>query len=204
MADRLRVLLGGAGVLALASTLVLSPDGLVAGLVDAALSATGTDYALAAALGGAGVLAAAVTAFGGRGTALNQASMPEAERPVGAPPPGASFDDRIGGWRAWLPVVGRQQRREVRARLRDAAVAAVAADQGLTPAQAREVVDRGEWTDDDRVAAYLADEGGGGSGVTPLVAAVDGESGTERAARRAVDEIESVTTDRDADGGEDR
>ena len=84
----------------------------------------------------------------------------------------------------------------VRGDLRDAAARAYAHANGVTDERARSAIRRGEWTDDQRAAAFLGPE----APSLPLrVKALDWVIGADRVdarASRAVDEIERTVNDR--------
>lgn len=184
------VLLAGALlalVLAVTSAVELTPLGNV---LDALVEAVGYDYVVPAVLGVLGLLAAITVFVSGRGATMSQTEMPTVERPVPVPTAGEPFDETIGSWRFATRLFGGGTAEDVRDRLRVAAVAAIAAEEGLSRPAARERVESGTWTDDAAAAAFLAGR------YTPLGtwlrALASGETGPEYRARRTVAAIVAV------------
>ena len=128
--------------------------------VSALVSALGNDYFLVAGLACVAVLASAPVIASGRSRNLVQAELPSPEGPTTAPTAGSSFDDLLADRTLAVPVLGRAKRRAVQERLRTAAVEAVMHRESCSREAARERVERGEWTDDDAAAAFLAGETG--------------------------------------------
>ena len=168
-------------VLGLTTGAALAP---LAAALGAIVEIAGHDYAVAAMLGALAVLAGLVVFASGRGASMQQTEMPAVERPLPVPSAGEPFDETIAGWRFATRIFGGTTGDEVRERLRAAAVAAVAADEGCSRPDARRRVEAGTWTDDDVAAAFLAGE------YTPLgtwlVALRRRETGPEYRARRTV------------------
>ncbi|WP_050032906.1 DUF7269 family protein [Halorubrum halophilum] len=81
----------------------------------------------------------------------------EPERRAPATVPGADLDERIARMTAGSPG-GYASRRELRERIRTAAVAAVARERNRSTAAAERAVAVGTWTDDPTAAAFLADD----------------------------------------------
>lgn len=193
------VLLAGALlalVLGVTSAVELTPLGAV---LDAVVEAVGYDYVVPAVLGILALLAAIVVFVSGRGATMAQTEMPTVERPVPVPAAGEPFDETIGSWRFATRVFGGGTAEAVRERLRAAAVAAIAAEEGLSRPAARDEVESGTWTDDAAAAAFLAGR------YTPLGtwirALAGGETGPEYRARRTVAAIVAI---QDGDAGERR
>ncbi|QLG29731.1 hypothetical protein HUG10_19185 (plasmid) [Halorarum halophilum] len=185
---RRRVVLGAAGVVLLGLALLGSGDGPLADLVDAAVTALGNDYLFLVAIAAGGLVVASAMVVSGRSGNLRQARMPDPERPVAVPTPGAGFDDRIGSVRFGLPVVGDSTRESVRERLRTSAVDVTMRSEGCSREEAERMVADGRWTDDPDAAAFL-------SGSNPasfpelLGAGLRGETPSQRRARRTAEEI---------------
>jgi len=151
---RVLAALGGAAVvLGLLST---AGSSLVP--VAAAARALGNDYLLLAAIGGIAALAAIAATASGRAERMNQASTPDPEGPVTVPPAGGTLDESLSSWQLRLPVLGAGQRETVRDRLRAAAVGTVRRSEGCSRTEAAAKVADGEWTDDDHVARFLAED----------------------------------------------
>lgn len=179
--------LGAVGLLTLAAAFTVA-DGPVTGAVTAAQAALGSDYLLAASLGGI-ALAFAASAFVSGGRTVRQATMPETERPTPVPTPGDGFDDQLSGWRSWLPLVGPAPRDVAYRRLRRAAIEAVVTGRGCSRADAERRVDEGTWTADAVAADFLARGAGRPSLSVRLAALWHGETSTQYCARRTVDVV---------------
>lgn len=113
--------------------------------------------------------------------------------PPPAPPavrvPGDGFDRRL----AALSIRDDEAVAAVREDLRAAAVAALVRRQGHAPADARALVERGDWTDDPAAAAFLADRDEQAAARLEWVRTLaTGEPRAARRARRAVDAVARV------------
>jgi hypothetical protein len=152
-----RGVVGAAGLLALlaAFTLVGTDETLATPL----RTAFGSDYLLAAGLGGCALLLAAVAIASGARAGC-RATMPEVERPTPVPTPGEAFDRRLAGWRGLLPVVTPTAREATVRRLRRTAVRTVAAAEGCSLADAERRVEEGSWTNDPVAAGLLGRDAG--------------------------------------------
>lgn len=171
--------------------------------IEAVVALLGNDYILVAVLAGAAVLVV-LTVLAVRGvTGIDQTTPPDPEEVHSVPRFGEAFDAVIsgGGLRALLTT---ERHRQVRTRLREAAIATVMRETNCTRAEARERVERGTWTDDPEAAAFLAEaeEGdleagpatgpgpGSATGIAARVrAAIRGETPFQRGARRTAAEI---------------
>lgn len=147
-----RLLFGVGGLCCLALGTVV--QGVGTEITDAFTSAGG-DYVLVSALSVLALVAAVPVIVSGRESQLDQAETPDPETSVDTPPAGASFDETVRGWRFRTPIVGDRTRTTVESRLRKAAVEAVMRNEDCGRDEARRLVRRGEWTDDDVAAAYL-------------------------------------------------
>lgn len=180
-------------VLAVTSAVQFTPLG---DAIDALVAAVGYDYVIAAVLGVLGLVAAIAVFVSGRGATMSQTEMPTVERPVPVPAAGEPFDDTISSWRFATRIFGGGTAEDVRERLRTAAVAAIAAEEGLSRPAARRRVEAGTWTDDEAAAAFLDGQ------YTPmgtwLRALANRETGPEYRARRTVAAIVAI---REGDGG---
>lgn len=82
----------------------------------------------------------------------------------------------------------------VRDRLRETATAAYSHADGCSPAAAARAIDRGEWTDDRRAAAFLTDEGGPTHSLwSRLSLWLDPETERRRRIEHAVDATAALT-----------
>lgn len=148
-----RLLLVVVGVGALLAALAVSvPD--VSGVV----AAVGSDYFLVAGVAVVGLLLAAGRFHSGRTSAIEQATMPEPERPVSVRPLGARFDRALSDRRLGLPVVGDSPRERLHAELRATALRTVCRVGHCDLGSAADHLARGDWTDDADAAAFLAAE----------------------------------------------
>lgn len=182
-----RIGLGAAGVFTLIAAFVLVDESVEAA-VTAMETTLGSDYLLAASLGGVALVFAA-SAFASGATAMRQAAMPEVERPTPVPAPGDELDRQLSGWRNWLPFVGSTARDGVRQRLRRIAVRVVAADVGCGREEAERRVDEGTWTDDPVAAAFLDPEPERPPPAIRLAALRRGETWIQYSARHTVEAL---------------
>lgn len=182
-----RVLFGLSGAVAL----VLAVAGGAGALpIRTLVAALGNDYLLVVAIGGIGLLVAIPVLASGRDGNLAQAEVPAPEEPVTVQPAGDDFDETVGSWRYRLPLAGRNRRRAVRERLRTAAVETVMRAENCSRADARRLVDSGEWTDDRAVAAYLGGSDAPNAAVgTRASTFLRGRTWHEHCARRAAAEV---------------
>lgn len=207
--NRRRFVLGAAGLACLVAASRLA--GGATRPVDRLVALLGNDYFLVAAIGGVGLLVAVATAASGRPSRLVQADLPEPERPISVPSPGSELDDCLDGWRTWLPVVGRERRATLHARLRTDAVETLQRTTGCDRSTAERRVAEGDWPADPGVAAFLAPtEPPRPPLVGWLLALLSRETWTQRQVRRAaltlvrLDAAERVGSGRDGstqDGG---
>lgn len=206
---RLPLMVLGGLAFALGVLTIVAPAVADAIPIEAVVALLGNDYILVAALAGAAVLVV-LTVLVARGvTGINQTTPPDPEEVHSVPRFGEAFDEVIsrGGLRALLTT---ERHRQVRTRLREAAIATVMRETNCTRAEARERVERGTWTDDPEAAAFLAEakegnlESGSGPGPGPgpatgpgsatgvaarVRAAIGGETPFQRGARRTAAEI---------------
>lgn len=187
--NRNRTILAGLGVVVflVAGLFVVDPRAATDVPIQPVVDLLGNPYFLVAAFGvvALGSVLAVLVARALRG--IDQAVLPTPEEVHRVPRAGEEFDDFIEdpGLRAW---VSDDRHREVRERLHEAAVTAEMRAANCPRAEAEARVDRGEWTDDETVAAFLATERTPDLGAR-LVAAIRGESPFQRAARRTADEV---------------
>lgn len=160
------------------------------GPVAALVAALGNDYLVVVLLGvPAAVLAAALFAVSRPGS-VHRAPVPEPERPAGAPVAGSGFDELLGDWRLWLPLSGRGRRAVVHHRLRAATVRTVQRVEKCSREEAERLVERGDWTEEGSVAAFVASEDAPSPG--PFVAVgtlLRGDPWFGSRARATVDEL---------------
>lgn len=124
-----------------------------------------------------------------RGNQITGAETDDPEIVAPMPTPGHAFDERLSRVRA--AGFGRaRDRREIRTRLTDLAVEAVARDENCSREVARERVESGEWTDDPYAAAFLSNAS---TADVPWYAhvrnAIHREPRFQRHARHAVDAL---------------
>ncbi|KOX96617.1 MULTISPECIES: hypothetical protein [Halorubrum] len=114
----------------------------------------------------------------------------EPERRAPAAVPGTDLDERIA--RVVSPAPGGyRDRRDLRDRIREVAVDAVARDRNCPPEAAAAAVDDGTWTDDPTAAAFFDTRSGYPVRVR-LSAGIRGRSNYWYGLRAAVDEIERI------------
>lgn len=193
-----RLVSGGVGLTALALGLTLSGDG-TGGLVDKLVSTLGNDYLFLAVVAGGSLLVAAAMFVSGRASNLDQARMPDAERPISVPAPGSNFDKRVEGLRFSLPLVGRGHREAVRSRLRSAAAEAVVQRANCSRDEADRRVALGEWTTDGDAAAFLAEANDVTGETGHLAALISGSTRRRHRVRRTIDAIDELTPTRRVD-----
>lgn len=154
-------------------------------------ASVGGDYVLVSVLSVFALVAAVPVIVSGRESQLDQAETPDPETSVDTPPVGASFDETVCGWRFGTPLVGDRTRRTVKSRLRKAAVEAVMRNEDCGRNQARRLVRRGEWTDDDVAAAFLGSSQHAVLNVA-VAALPRGQTPAEYRARRTADAIHEL------------
>lgn len=150
---RRRLLAGVVGVAALGVAL-----GTDVSLPLSPVLSMGSDYLLVAAVGVVGLLLAMALLVSGRAANLNQGETPTPERRATAPPAGRDIDERRRSARLLVPVFGASARRELRERLRRAAVGVLSRTDAETQADARARIERGEWGGDAVATAFLAED----------------------------------------------
>lgn len=117
----------------------------------------------------------------------------EPERRAPAAVPGADLDERIARVASPAPG-GYRNRRDLRDRVREVAVEAVARDRNCSREAAAAAVDDGTWTDDPAAAAFFDTRTGYPLRVR-LSAGIRGRSNYWYGLRTAVDEIERIEGD---------
>lgn len=159
--------------------------------VDDTVARLGNDYLLVALLGIVGVATTVTVLTQQSLRGVEQATPPDPEKPPTGERPGTKFDATVDAWRGvalWLRP-GRQRR--IRERLYEAAVEALTRTKGCSRKEARQMVERGTWTDDRDAAAFLANDGG----IDPLVTVggvLRGEAPIRRRVHRTVEAIERL------------
>ena len=193
-----RAVPGAIGILALGLALGLADRSAASNSIEALVELLGNDYLLVAIFAVFALLLALPVVLSGRPGALEQASVPEPEVPVAAPPPGASVDEEAGRLHTVLPIVGSPHRRELRDRLRETAIRTVMRTDGCDRRTATERVDSRTWTADRRAARFLT---GGSSGTSNvdwwtlldwIPAMLGSRTRFERRVERVVDALETV------------
>lgn len=186
---RYRILLTVLGSATVLTGMILANSNSVGETVSSLVSILGSDYFLVAVIGLGGLVIAAIVAINGRSSNLQQASMPDAESPVSAPPPGAEFDRLVDSRVAFLPVIGDGDREAVKERLRTSAVETLSRVDGCTRSESETKLSRGDWTDDPTAAQFLAVGAAPPSRLTRCVRWVSGDPWFQRAAARTAEEI---------------
>lgn len=123
--------------------------------VHGGLGILGDDYLLVGLMGIVALLGASIVLVSGRAATLQQADVPNPERPVRAPHPGSHIDHLLERWWIDLPFFGRQARSTVREELQHTAIEVVRQHTGTDRETACRLVENGGWTDDDRACVFL-------------------------------------------------
>jgi len=176
-------LLVAVGVAAVAVGFVAAVDGGVAAALD-------PSTVVVTLIGLLGIVQGVRYANGRRQRERRTTDLGEPERRTRAAVPGADLDDRIARMTAG-PRGGYRSRSEVRSRIRDVAVAAVARDRNRSSADAEHAVRTGAWTSDPTAAAFLSPERSYPLGVR-LRAAATTRSRYEYGLSAAVDAIDRL------------
>jgi hypothetical protein len=124
----------------------------VAALVDRA----GSDYLLVAVVGGSALVALLAMLVARAAGSVRQATPPDPEFAARVPRPGEGFDDRVAG-----PGSGVRRDADVdglRDRLGETATRTLMRTRNLPRERARDLVERGAWTDRPLASAFLAGE----------------------------------------------
>jgi hypothetical protein len=150
-----RIAVGTIGLLALgvALTSVVPSDAL-----DGIVAAAGNDYLVVAGVAAVGLVAALGRFYAGRASNIEQATMPDPERPVTVRPLGDEFDEALSNPRLHVPLVGRSLRRRLYTDLRDVAIRTLCRVDHCSRTEALTHLERGDWTTDDAAAAFLRDD----------------------------------------------
>ena len=172
-----------AGVLAVAV-------GLLAALDRGVASAISPTSAVVTLLGLLGVVQGVRYANARRDRRRLPTDPGEPERRAPAAVPGSDLDERIARVASPAPG-GYRDRRDLRDRAREVAVAAVARDRNCSRAAAAAAVDEGTWTDDPAAAAFFHKRAGYPLRVR-LSAAIRGRSNYWYGVRAAIDEVERI------------
>lgn len=181
----------GLGVLGLA---VAVGRGVIGGVlpVDAVLGIVGNDYFVVAGLAGTALLVAVPALASGRASRIRHVEMPDPEGSIQLPTPGDGIDDTIGGWRTFLPLVGRRRRRRVQHRLREAAISVVGRVDNCSRSVAERRVNAGEWTADPVARAVVQDPSRDRLPLDRrLRALLGGETGLQWQVRRTVEAMDT-------------
>jgi len=148
----IRRLLFGAGVAAAVLGLVLiAVPGIASGVAITELLVYG--------LGALALLLAAGALFRRRNTAIVQAETATPERPTPLPRPGSDVDTRLRNlYRLQSRSRLASERKSLDDRLEELAIRVVARREDCPRETARQLLERGEWTEDRYAAAYFADD----------------------------------------------
>jgi len=164
--------------------------GLAATLVPGFVS-LGLGRVVVSVVGGLALLQAVRVVRSRRGEPLDEATMPDPERPVETPSPGAAFETALAGLLGADRIYYHPKR--IREGLRAAAVDVLVAYGGDDESTARERLATGRWTDDAYAAAFLAGEPPPAPSLRDRLRAAAGrESTLQRSVRRTVDAIAAV------------
>lgn len=144
----------GLCVLGIAVLVVVSPSMEDRLPIATAVARLGNDYLLVALLAGLALLAVLGILLVRTATGVTEATPPTVEEATPAVP-GREVDAVLD---SLSPLQVTDRHRRLHDRLRAAAITAVAESRHCSRADARELVDRCEWTDDAAAATFLADE----------------------------------------------
>ncbi|SEP30629.1 hypothetical protein SAMN04487948_14015 [Halogranum amylolyticum] len=150
-----RITVGTIGLLALGVALTST---VPTGALDGVVAAAGNDYLVVAGVAAVGLVAAFGRFYAGRASNIEQATMPDPERPVTVRPLGDEFDETLSNPRLHVPLVGRTVRRQLHTDLRDVAVRTLCRVGHCSRAEALAHLERGDWTTDDDAAAFLRED----------------------------------------------
>jgi len=154
----------------------------------------GNDYFLVGAIAAVGIFLALIFAYQGRAGTVQQIETPDAEGAQPVPAPGDDFDELVGRSKSWR---AREERKEVRERLRETAVSAVTKKENCPRYAAEHRVETGSWTEDTYAAALLGDEEAPGLPLLTRLRFAVGGSSFGVSVERAVDEIERMMEEQD-------
>lgn len=158
-------------------------------LVQTLEATLGNDYFVVGAIAAVGIFLALIFAYQGRAGTVQQIETPDAEGAQPVPAPGDDFDELVEKSKSWR---AREEREEVRDRLRETAISAVTKTENCPRYAAEHRVETGAWTADTYAAALLGeDEAPNLPLLTRLRFAVGGSS-FEVSVVRAVEEVERL------------
>lgn len=148
-------------------------------------------------LGAIAMLYAGVPVYRRRKREHRVVAGPDPEAPAVPPPPGDEVDDMLAVAGSIDPRTA-DDRRRLRRRLRDAALASIRRREGCDADAAREMVEAGTWTDDPIAASYLSSGpvtiSGAGLGLPErLRLRLSGPARRAYAAHRVADEVAALT-----------
>lgn len=181
-------------VLVVATVVLVLAAGIATGAVPSGLLPVGQladqlghDYLVVAPVAALGVVIALVLAYHGRVTKIDQIGTPNAEEVEDVPVPGDDFDALVEDADGFaFRKATRKSRKEIKERLRRAAVA-VLVNEGCSKPEARDRVEDGSWTSSSYAASLL---GGRSAPAPPLTSLVPfGSSTFEKSVHRTVEEI---------------
>lgn len=186
--------------LGVASTAVPGLSGVVP--IEPALAVAGSDYVVVAAIAVVALLASLAALLVRGVTGHRQATPPTPEGVQTGPKFGSAIDEVVDGHTGLRTHLLTDEFDALRSRLREAAMRTAVRHDDRSREAARELVERGEWTDDPEAAAALA----GSHGPSPpldgrLRALLAGETWTQRGLRKAAT---AVARNADVEPGESR
>ena len=194
-----RVLIGAGGLFLVAGlVLVASPD--LGGVFPFGTGAI-------VVIGAIGVVLGLFNARGRLQAEQHETETPDPERPAAVPTPGEDVDRMLYEMRALRQ--GRAENREqLEGRLEGLAIEVIRNREDCTVTEAREILERGDWNDDEEAAAFFRGEATDAekSGLSSLVSGDDGD-GFEPSFRAAVAALieyadVEVSDDREGDAGD--
>ncbi|WP_066413804.1 DUF7269 family protein [Halorubrum aethiopicum] len=141
--------LAAVGIAAVVAGFLVAVDRGLAGALD-------LSFVVVTLIGILGVLQGVRYASARRGRERRSTDLGEPERRERAAVPGSDFDAAVSRAASARRRRGRTARDDVRSRVREAAVRAVARRRNCSRERAAELVDDGTWTDDRTAAAFLS------------------------------------------------
>ncbi|QIO24147.1 hypothetical protein [Haloarcula sp. JP-L23] len=190
------------GVLAFALAVVPGGSGIFP--TETFIDRVGNEYFLLGILGGVGVGVLGWMVVRRAREHVTQADPPEPETVRDAPPPGDEFDRLVEGIPTLSARDGSEDAEQLRQRLRDAVVATMMREEGLSRERANERVEKGAWTDDP-VAARFLDETARGPPLSERARlALRGDSWVQYGAKAAAQALtDRIETGEESNGGDD-
>lgn len=123
--------------------------------VEPLVDALGNDLYVVGIVSIVGLVTIAAILVRWRSTHVDETEMPDVEGRVSVPAPGAPFDDELSDPITLLPIVGTRRRERIHDRLRTAAVRSIQSANGCDEETARDRLESGNWTENERARRFL-------------------------------------------------